>query len=137
MAHRMPFRTTTPRERMLLVTAAVLAAGTFLLDLLLPLGTIAGMLYIFVILIGLWIRAPHYPAAAAATATVLLMADTALNWTEQPPAIIFFNRPLMVLIFWVTWGLVVRYARIERTAEDQVRQLADLKYALDQSAIVA
>lgn len=133
----MPFRTTARRDRMLVLTAALLAAAIFLLDLLLPLGTIAGMLYIFVILIGLWVRAPHYPAAAAAASTALLMADTVLNWTEQPPAIIFFNRPLMVLIFWVTWGLVVRYARIERAAEDQVRQLADLKYALDQSAIVA
>ena len=120
-----------------MVTAALLTVLIFLLDLVLPLGAATGMLYVFVILLGLWIRNPHFPALAAGLATVLLMVDTALNWTEQPPTIIFFNRPLMTLIFWVTWWIVVRYARIERASEDQIRQLADLKYALDQSAIVA
>ena len=133
----MPLSPSPGRQQLLLLTAAVLTALIFALDLLLPLGAATGMLYVFVILLGLWIRAPHYPAIAAGVATVLLVADTAFNWTEQRPAIIFFNRPLMTLIFWVTWALVVSYVRIERTSESQIRQLADLKYALDQSAIVA
>ena len=120
-----------------MLVAVLLTALIFLLDLVLPLGAATGMLYVFVILLGLWIRNPHFPAYAAGAATILLIADTAINWTEQPPTIIFFNRPLMTLIFWVTWWFVVRYARIERASEDQIRQLADLKYALDQSAIVA
>jgi two-component system CheB/CheR fusion protein len=132
-----PSRTSPRRERLLLVTAALLTALTFALDVALPLGAATGMLYVFVILLGLWIRNPHYPAVAAGTAMALLMVDTAINWTEQAPTIIFFNRPLMVLLFWVTWWIVVRYSRIERASEDQIRQLADLKYALDQSAIVA
>jgi PAS domain S-box-containing protein len=135
--HTVPFRGSSSRERVLLLTAVLVTAVIFLLDLVLPLGATTGMLYVFVILLGLWIRNPHYPAYAAGAASLLLMADTAINWTEHPPSIIFFNRPLMTLIFWVTWWIVVRYARIERTSEDQIRQLADLKYALDQSAIVA
>ena len=133
----MPLRKLPARERVLILAAALLAGLIFALDLVLPLGAATGMLYVFVILLGLWIRSPHYPAIAAAVSMVLLMVDTALNWTEQPPTIIFFNRPLMVMIFWVTWWMVVRYSRIERTSEDQIRQLGDLKYALDQSAIVA
>lgn len=133
----MPLRTSARRQRILLLTAALLTSVIFLIDLFLPLGAATGMLYVFVILLGLWIHAAHYPAIAAGAATLLLMIDTALNWTEQPPSIIFFNRPLMVMIFWVTWWAVVRFARIERASEDQIRQLADLKYALDQSAIVA
>lgn len=125
------------RERLLLLTAALLTALIFLLDLVLPLGAATGMLYVFVILLGLWIRAPHYTGAATAAVTVLLIIDTAIGWTAQPPAITFFNRPLMVLIFCVTWALVVSYVRVERSSEDQIRQLADQKYALDQAAIVA
>ena len=133
----MPFRTSPSHERLLLLTAVLLTAVIFTLDLVLPLGAATGMLYIFVILLGLWIRQPHFPAYAAGAASLLLIADTALNWTEQPPTIIFFNRPLMTMIYWVTWWMVVQYARIERASEEQIRQLADLKYALDQSAIVA
>ena len=125
------------RERALLSLAAVLTAAIFTLDLLLPLGIATGMLYVFVILLGLWIKWPRFPAVAATAAWVLLIADTLLNWVEDPPGMIFFNRPLMALLFWVTAGLVIRFARIERTSEGQIRQLADLKYALDQSAIVA
>lgn len=133
----MPIRKSPRRERLLLLTAALLTSAIFLLDLTLPLGAATGMLYVFVILLGLWIRWPWFPAVAASAAWILLIIDTAINWTEAPPTIVFFNRPLMTLIFWVTCALVVRYARIERASEDQIRQLADLKYALDQSAIVA
>lgn len=133
----MLIRRSSGRERTLLLAAGVLATLIFALDLALPLGAATGMLYVFVILLGLWIRAPHYPAAAAGAATLLLMADTIIGWEPDPPAAVFFNRPAMTTIFWVTWWIVVRYARIERTSEDRIRQLADLKYALDQSAIVA
>ncbi|HUF23894.1 MAG TPA: ATP-binding protein [Vicinamibacterales bacterium] len=133
----MPLKAVPVRDRGLVLLAAALTLGIFILDLTLPLGAVTGMLYIFVILLGLWIRWPSYPYVAAAVAWALLVVDTALNWTEQRPAIIFFNRPLMTLMFWVTAALVMRYSRIERASEAYVRQLADLKYALDQAAIVA
>lgn len=125
-------------DRPLLLAAAALTAGIFALDLVLPLGAATGTLYVFVILLGFWIQATYFPVVAAAVATVLLIADTVIGWSGPPPsAIIFFNRPLMTLIFWVTAAIVMRYLRIERRSEEQVRQLGDLKYALDQAAIVA
>ncbi len=132
----MPSRT-PGRERALLLLALLMTGAIFALDLLLPLGASTGMLYVFVILIGLWLKWPWFPAVAATTAWMLLIADTALDWVDDPPAMIFFNRPLMTLLFWVTAALVIRFARMERASVDQIRQLADLKYALDQSAIVA
>ncbi len=125
------------RERALLLLAAVMTAAIFTFDVFLPLGIATGMLYVFVILLGLWIKWPWFPAAAATTAWILLIADTALNWVDDPSAMIFFNRPLMTLLFWVTAALVIRFARIEQASDGQIRQLADQKYALDQSAIVA
>jgi len=133
----MPLRSVPPRDRSLLLLAAALTLTIFILDLSLPLGAVTGMLYIFVILLGLWIRWPIFPYVAAGAAWALLLFDTAVNWTEQRPTIIFFNRPLMTLMFFVTAALVMRYSRIERASEAYVRQLADLKYALDQAAIVA
>ncbi|MBA3949285.1 MAG: PAS domain S-box protein, partial [Acidobacteria bacterium] len=133
----MPLMTSPGRERALLLFAVLLTLAIFLLDLALPMGMATGMLYVFVILLGLWIRWRPFPAVAASTAWILLIADTLLNWTANPPGAIFFNRPLMTLIFWVTAALVIRFSRIERESEGQIRQLADLKYALDQSAIVA
>lgn len=125
-------------DRPLILGAIALSVAIFALDLILPLGASTGMLYVFVILLGFWIRAPYFPAIAAGWSTVLLMADTVIGWTDvPPPTVIFFNRPLMTLIFWVTAALVIRYVRIERRSEDQIRQLADLKYAIDQAAIVA
>jgi PAS domain S-box-containing protein len=125
------------RERALLLLAALMTVVIFILDLAAPLGLATGMLYVFVILLGLWIRWPRFPAVAATAAWLLLLADTAVNWVDDPPAMVFFNRPLMTLLFWVTAALVIRFARMERASADQIRQLADLKYALDQSAIVA
>ena len=129
--------TTPRRERTLLLAAALLTVVIFVLDLTLPLGLATGMLYVFVILLGLWIKWPWFPAVAATTAWVLLIVDTAANWVDAPPSMVFFNRPLMTLLFWVTAALVIRFARMGRASADQIRQLADQKYALDQSAIVA
>jgi PAS domain S-box-containing protein len=126
-----------PRERYIMSLGAALALAIALVDAELPLGAATGMLYVLVILLGLWVATPLYPIAAAAGATVLLVADTIAGWEREPPAIIFFNRPMMTLIFWTTAIVVLRFGRLERDAERQVKQLADLKYALDQASIVA
>jgi PAS domain S-box-containing protein len=124
-------------ERALMIGGAILAAAVAVVDAAVPLGVATGMLYVLVILIGLWIATPRYPIVAAAGATLLIVLDTILGWEEHPPEIIFFNRPLITLMLWITAVVVVRFGRLERQAERHVKQLGDLKYALDQAAIVA
>jgi PAS domain S-box-containing protein len=50
---------------------------------------------------------------------------------------VYFNGPAMTVIFWVTATVVVRFKRLETEVAEQVKQLADIKHALDQAAIVA
>jgi PAS domain S-box-containing protein len=118
--------------------AAVAAAAIiFLLDLVRPIGESIGMLYVLVIVLGLWTEWTPYPLVAGVAATVLLAVDLAIGWTAAPPAYVFVNRPLMVLVFIATAVIVARFKRLEHRSVANVQQLADLKRALDAAAIVA
>ncbi len=122
---------------MILAAGAATAAAIFVVDLAQPLGNAIGMLYVLVIVLGLWTEWSPYPMVAALTATVLLMVDLAVGWTSTVPSSEFVNRPLMVLVFTSTAVLVTRFKRLERRAFSNVQQLEDLKRALDAAAIVA
>ena len=132
-----PAGTTRRRERVVMVCGALLALAIAGVDAELPLGVATGMLHVLVILLGLWVATPLYPVLAAAGATSLLVIDTVVGWRDQVPAAIYINRPLMTVIFWITAMVVIRFGRLERQSARQMKQLADLKYALDQAAIVA
>jgi PAS domain S-box-containing protein len=114
-----------------------MAAAIFLVDLAQPLGNAIGILYILVIVIGLWTGWPPYPMVAALAATLLLIIDLAVGWTSSVPSSELVNRLLMVLVFTSTAVLVTRFKRLERRAFSDVQQLEDLKRALDAAAIVA
>ena len=126
-----------PRERAVMIGGVLLALTIAVVDAELPLGVATGMLYVVVILPGLWVATPLYPVLAAAGATGLLVIDTLVGWTDNPPQSVFINRPLMTVMLWTTAMVVLRVGRLERQATRQMKQLADLKYALDQAAIVA
>ena len=126
-----------PRSALLYAGAGAATAGIFIVDLQQPLGYAAGILYVLVILLGLWIRWPGYPLVAATGATVLLIVDAIADWGPDAPAAVFVNRPLMVLVFVATATLVMHFSRLERKWSANLEQLADFKRALDHAAIVA
>ena len=128
---------TRARDRVMLAAGVAMAAAVFLVDLGQPLGNAIGILYILVIVVGLWTEWPPYPMVAALVATLLLMIDLAVGWSSNVPSSEFVNRPLMVLVFTSTAVLVTRFKRLERRAFSNVQQLEDLKRALDAAAIVA
>jgi PAS domain S-box-containing protein len=114
-----------------------LSAAVFVADLALPLGYSIGMLYVLVILLGLWVEWRLYPAAAATLALLLVAIDTAAGWTPNPPPSTYVNQPLLALVFLTTAALVMRFTRLEQQSRTDVQQLEDLKRALDHAAIVA
>jgi PAS domain S-box-containing protein len=120
-----------------MAAGVAMAAAIFLVDLAQPLGNAIGILYILVIVIGLWTGWPPYPMVAALAATLLLIIDLAVGWTSSVPSSELVNRLLMVLVFTSTAVLVTRFKRLERRAFSDVQQLEDLKRALDAAAIVA
>ena len=107
------------------------------MDLGQPLDDAIGMLYILVIVLGLWTAWPPYPMAAALAATAFVTIDVAIGWMPDAASSVFVNRPLMVLVFTSTAVLVTRFKRLEQQGIANVQQLEDLKRALDAAAIVA
>ena len=128
--------------------APILVALVFWLDTLTPTGVAVPMLYVAPTL--LFIRTGRFwePLAVALASTALTVAGVYVTPPGGSPAIGVINRPLELLIVWLSAGLVA-YHRL--TVERWSRQLAwgraaleesvvrheELRYALDQAAIVA
>ena len=97
-------------SRKSLIHAGALAAtiGIFIVDLQQPLVYAVGILYVLVILLGLWSTWRPYPIVAAVVATTLLIIDAIVGWDAEAPSFVFVNRPLMVLVFTAAATLVMR-----------------------------
>ena len=126
-----------PRDALIYAGAIAATAGIFIVDLQQPLVYAVGILYVLVILLGLWIEWQAYPIVAAVVATILLIVDVIVGWSAAPPPFTFVNRPLMALVFIATATLVTRFKRLERQSFANMQQLADVKRAIDHAAIVA
>jgi PAS domain S-box-containing protein len=125
------------RNALIHLGATVATTAIFLVDLQQPLVYAVGILYVLVILAGLWTTWRPYPIVAALVATTLLIIDAIVGWDPEAPPFIFVNRPLMALVFIATATLVTHSRRLERKWSTNVQQLADIKRALDHAAIVA
>src|SRR5215510_5581801 len=125
------------QHRFYVAAGVLLTAAIFLIDVTRPPGEAIGMAYVLVIVLGLWIPYPAYPLLASTAATILAVSDVIIGGTSSPPADVYVDRLLMSLMFWVTAAVVVRFKRLEEHSTTQLKQLTDIKYALDQSAIVA
>jgi len=127
--------------------AAVLMAVIFWLDASTPLGVAVPVLYVAPAM--LFIGVGHFwePLLAAAGASVLM----AVGAFVSPPGsaeLGAINRPLEAVVIWVTAALVAYQRRTlahwtaqyetDRTAiEATLERLEEMRYALDQAAIVA
>ncbi|MBI4264362.1 MAG: PAS domain S-box protein [Acidobacteria bacterium] len=126
-----------PRDALIHLAGMTLAAAIFAVDLSLPLAYAIGILYVLVIVLGLWTDWRPYPVLSAMGVTTLLVLDVVAGWSDNPPPVIFVDRPLMALVFIATATIVARFKQLERQSFANVQQLEDLKRALDHAAIVA
>jgi PAS domain S-box-containing protein len=126
----------TRSDRFVLAGGALLSAAVFATDVQVPLGSAVGMLYVPVVLLGLWTVWRPYPVVAALAATFLLATDTVIGWGPEIPSIVYVNRPLMVLMYAITAALVAKYKTLQREALVHLDRLSDFKRALDAAAIV-
>jgi two-component system CheB/CheR fusion protein len=130
------------------ILAWVVLGLIFWLDTLTPIGIGDPVLYITAILLfipaGLWWE-PLLVAAAASGLTIagLFIAHPDDSWTLAR-----WNRPIALAAIWITGGLVAQHRRTlarwqrqtddDRRAREQSRsRLEEIRYALDQAAIVA
>jgi PAS domain S-box-containing protein len=125
----------TLNRNLLPYVAIALGAGIFLVDISQPLGTSVAILYVAVILIGIW--APHQYFAVVAAA-----AGTALTWIDLPlspaaPAgnlrIAFVNRLMVVTVLWITALLV---ARLRTTLQELAERTLRAQLYLDVAGVM-
>lgn len=130
-------RLTASRASAVPLLGLLLATLIFSVDYEAPVGAAIGMLYVGVILLGLWTPWRAYPVVAAAVASVLVLIDLHGGWSADAPPGVVINHPVMILVFGITAVVVRRFVILERQAEAHVEQLGDFKRALDAAAIVA
>lgn len=128
--------------------AAVIVGVVFWLDIVTPAGIAVPVLYVIPTLLFVWggrFWDPLVVAAATTLATLLGVYVTAPGGSDS---IAFVNRPLEIFAIWMTAALtalhrivvdnwVEQAARDRAAIADSLKTLEDMRYALDQSAIVA
>ena len=128
--------------------AGIMIGLTFWLDTITPHGITVPMLYVLPTILFVGGSRLAEPLVVAAIATVLTMVGLFVTPDTENRAIDLSNRIVAIAVIWAAAGLVVAYVRIVerwsgqmRDANDalqaSMRQLQDIQYALDQSAIVA
>jgi PAS domain S-box-containing protein len=91
--------------------AWVLVAAIFALDVRYPAGFAANLLYVGVILMGLWTPSPRLALQVAGVASVLSVADYFFSPAGGDNIAALFNGSVSTLMFWVTALGVARYRR--------------------------
>ena len=119
------------------VLAWLLAWGVFGIDLLLPAGYAVPLLYVPLVILTL--RSTHSGGTyrVAIFATVLTAVEFVFYHAAGDLQAGAFNRTLAIVAVWVTAVGVTSHQRSEARARESQRQLDDVRFALDQSAIVA
>jgi two-component system CheB/CheR fusion protein len=124
-------------DRRLLIAAAALTVAIFALDAYLPLGVAISAIYGVVIQLGLIISLPSFPLWTAGVATLLTAVG---GWISPPGGRVLYavvNRGLTLAGMWITAWLITKYGKVGRALHRSVKDLADMKFALDQASIVA
>jgi PAS domain S-box-containing protein len=119
------------------VLAWMLAWGIFGIDLLLPVGYAVPLLYVPLLILTLRSTRPGGTYGVAALATVLTVAEFVFYHEVGDLQAGAFNRALAIVAVWVTAVGITLHQRSEVRERESRRQLDDVRFALDQSAIVA
>jgi len=119
------------------VSAAILAALVFLVDTQSPLGYGLGVLYVVPLLVGTLSGPPRFQFVAASVATLLTVVGAALSPAKADMSFLLVNRGLALVVIWSTSLVLGRFRRTWLNLQESTKDLDDIKFALDQAAIVA
>jgi PAS domain S-box-containing protein len=120
-----------------LVLANILMLAVLVADAMEPIGTGISALYAVPLLIVSYAGPFRLAVYGAWVATLLIVArPIAVPLAELSP-VVFLNRAVALVVVWTTASIVVRLRRTTVELESAVRDASDIKYAIDQSAIVA
>lgn len=91
-----------------MVVSAVIAAAVFAIDLSLPLGVTAGVPYVALVLISLWVRWRSFAVVMAVVGTVLTVIGYLYSAEDGVAWMVLANRGLALFFIWCTAFVVVR-----------------------------
>lgn len=105
--------------RLVAPSAALVVTSIFAVDLAVPPGVPISMLYVLPVVMGLWAARPQFALYVAAASSVLTLCDPLWHvWlvpVESERALwwlLWINRPLSLLVIWITAFGVERYRRV-------------------------
>src|SRR5437879_852275 len=108
-----------------LVTGILVAmtAGTFLLDLLEPLGVYDWALYFIPLFFTFWLKGRHYAMLVAASCTVLSYLSLAFSNPSISFTIATINRSLGAVVFWIMALILLQRRQGEEEREKLIGEL--------------
>jgi PAS domain S-box-containing protein len=145
--HRTAPAPTVPETRLLnrsTISAAVLAAAIFVIDVATAHPRGIGMLYVLPLLVGTLEGPPRFQLFAATAVSTLAVVGEVIAPETDGNILADSSRLIAILVIWTTAMVLRRFRRTwlelqARTVDLQTRtkDLADTNFALDQAAIVA
>jgi len=125
-------------SRPLMAAAAGLAAVIFIVDLITDAGFGVGVLYIIPLLLSTLTGPPRIAYIGGVVTSALVVVGLTKHSAEAPiPWFIFANHAMIVGLIWTTVIVIVRSREASLRLEARTRDLADVNFALEKSAIVA
>lgn len=120
-----------------MLVAVVLTLAVFAMDLVTGPGVDADVLYVVPLLVCSFAGPPRMVVHGAWVASMLAVLGLLQRPFETLPIAAVWNRLIALAVIWTTAAIVFRLRETSISLEARTRDLADMSYALDQSAIVA
>jgi PAS domain S-box-containing protein len=124
-------------NRPLVGAACGLAAVIFVADLTIPAGFGISSLYVIPLVLSALTGPPRVAYVGGWIASWLVLAGLLEARWAVTPWFVFANRAIALAVIWTTVSAMVRLRKASLHLEARTRDLADVNYALEQSAIVA
>ncbi len=137
LAARHQYQPEKPVRPGVLILAAVLGLAVFVVDVVTPLGVDLGVLYVIPLLLTGFGGSAGIAVLAAAQASILTVVGAALSPSTTTFWLAVSNRLVALIVIWVTAAILLRFRRTDLALDRRTKDLDDVSYALDQSAIVA
>jgi PAS domain S-box-containing protein len=121
----------------LIAAAAALTAGIFAADFTSPPGVNIGVLYVVPVLLVSFAGSSRLAIIGTWIVSLLTLVGSLRLPIADLPSFALPDRAIDLAITWATAIIVLRLRATSRQLEASAHDLADMRYALDQSAIVA
>lgn len=119
------------------ISAAILAGIIFVIDITTPVGHGIAALYALPLLVGTFNEPPRFQLVAAAAVSTLTLAGAYLSPREIEVGYVITNRTIALILIWATAMVLARFRATWIDLRARTKDLADVNFAIDQSAIVA